>query len=138
MPVPHLDVLVVDDEVLIRWAISRTLAAAGHRVREAADAASAMAALQDGQRRPDVVLLDYRLPDTRGFDLLAAVRRVAPDSAVVMMSADPPPSMSTALAMGASSVMQKPFDMAEIEPALADAVEVTRSCLPPLAASPSS
>jgi DNA-binding NtrC family response regulator len=117
-----LDVLVVDDELLIRWAISRTLAAAGHHVREASDGASAIAALESGDPLPDAVLLDYRLPDTRGLDLLAAVRRLSPASTVVMMSADASACTAEALALGASSVMQKPFDMEDLEPALAGAV----------------
>ena len=127
MPIPQLDVLVVDDEFLIRWAISRTLAEAGHHVREAPDAASAVAVLQSGEPLPDVVLLDYRLPDTHDFDLLAAVRRLSPDSTIVMMSADPPASMARAFAMGASSVMQKPFDMEEVAPALTGARVAARA-----------
>ena len=115
-----LNVLVVDDESLIRWAIARTLSAAGHRVIEAGDGASAMAALSQGA--PDVVLLDNRLPDARGLSLLGWIRRMAPTSAVVMMTADQSPELvAQAEALGAARVMQKPFDMADVEPALIDA-----------------
>lgn len=117
----QLDVLVVDDESLIRWAISRTLAGAGHHVREAPDAASAVALLKSGEPLPDVILLDYRLPDTHELDLLATVRRLSPGSTIVMMSADPPALMTKAFALGASSVMQKPFDMDDVAPALVGA-----------------
>jgi two-component system nitrogen regulation response regulator GlnG len=113
-----LDVLVVDDEFLIRWAVARTLAEAGHCVREACDAESAIAALMGGARPPDVVLLDYRLPGTRGLELLGAVRQLSPTSTVVMMSADSHAWTTDAARMGASAVIPKPFDMEAIEAAL--------------------
>lgn len=116
-----LDILVIDDERLIRWAVSRTLAAAGHRVVEASDAASALAVLQAGPS-PDVVLLDYRLPGAHGFDLLASIRALSPSSAVVMMSADQTPdTVAEAVGRGAFAVMHKPFDMAAIESTLVKA-----------------
>ena len=60
---PRLRVLVVDDEPLIRWSLSETLEQSGHAVVEAGDAEGALRALSAG--RPfDVVLLDYRLPDS--------------------------------------------------------------------------
>lgn len=118
---PSLDILVIDDEFLIRWAIARTLVAAGHRVREAADATSALAILHAGAS-PDVVLLDYRLPGARGFDLLSSIRTLSPSSAIVVMSADQAPDTEAqAFELGAYAVMQKPFDMGAIEPALVNA-----------------
>jgi DNA-binding NtrC family response regulator len=125
---PALDVLVVDDESLIRWAVVSTLTTAGHRVREAADAAAAIAALTAGGPTPDAVLLDYRLPDTRGLDLLIRIRRLAPDTVIVMMSADQTPEMrAEALARGAAAVLQKPFDMGEIETLMSRAAVSPRS-----------
>ncbi len=117
---PHsLTVLLVDDESLVRWAISRTLARAGHVVLEAADAASALDTLRHAVASPDVVLLDQRLPDARGFDLLSKIRAVSPASAIVMMTADgTPDDEAAAIRMGVSAVMQKPFDMRDVEPAL--------------------
>ncbi len=118
---PPLDILVVDDELLIRWAVSRTLGALGHHVHEAADAASAVALLCAGAR-PDVVLLDYRLPGAHGLDLLSTIRSLSPASAIVMMSADRTPETDTeAIERGAYTVMQKPFDMGAIEQALVGA-----------------
>lgn len=117
---PHsLTVLLVDDESLVRWAISRTLAGAGHVVLEAADAASALDTLSHAVTAPDVVLLDQRLPDTRGFDLLSKIRVASPASAIVMMTADgTPDNEAAAIRLGAAAVMQKPFDMRDVEPAL--------------------
>src|SRR5689334_16545973 len=75
-----LRVLVVDDEPLIRWCVAETLNQAGHTVMEAPDAAATLQLL--GHRpAPDVVLLDFRLPDSQDLRLLADVRRLAPSAA---------------------------------------------------------
>ena len=110
-----LRVLVIDDEPLIRWAISETLRQAGHTVNEASDRATALHALAT-QPPPDVVLLDYRLPDSHGLRLLADVRRLAPAAAVLMMTAfGEDDVLEAAIALGASCVMDKPVDMHELD-----------------------
>lgn len=109
-----LHVLVVDDELLIRWSVTETLSAAGHSVAQASDGRSAMAALKS-MGDVDVVLLDYRLPDSDDLALLGRIRHAAPKAAVVMMTAYSTPEMiSGALALGAQAVMTKPFDMHEL------------------------
>jgi DNA-binding NtrC family response regulator len=108
----HLRILVVEDEALIRWSIAETLGQEGHTVMEADDAASAVRALEDAGGDIDVVLLDYRLPDSNDLGLLANVRRLQPRSAVVMMTAYGTPEVTEgALALGAYRVVGKPFDM---------------------------
>jgi DNA-binding NtrC family response regulator len=75
----------------------------------------------------DVVLLDYRLPDSNDLALLATIRRLAPSSAVVMMTAHGTPDVTRrALELGAYDVVDKPFDMSDIEPMLLSAVAATR------------
>ena len=113
---PHLRVLVVEDEMLIRWSIVETLAQEGHTVVEASDATAAVQALTDSPGPIDVVLLDYRLPDSSDLGLLADVRRLRPDSAVVMMTAYGAPEVTKgALELGAHRVVDKPFDMHGLE-----------------------
>jgi two-component system response regulator AtoC len=108
-------VLVVDDEFLIRWSISETLGAAGHEVTEAQDAASALAALERTPD-PDLVLLDFRLPDSNDLGLLAKIRSLAPASAVVMMTAFGTTEVTAgALRLGACKVLSKPFNMHDLE-----------------------
>src|SRR5262245_52177491 len=84
-PVTLFRVLIVDDESLMRWSLAQTLAAHGCDVVEAGDARSALAAIRTGRRRFDVVLLDYRLPDSQDLSLLAAIRACAPRTPVIMM-----------------------------------------------------
>ena len=115
-------VLVVDDELLIRWSISETLTAAGHEVTEAADAAAAVTALVTSPP-PEVVLLDYRLPDSDDLGLLTRIRRLAPAAAVIMMTAFGTPEMtSAALELGAREVVTKPFNMHDLADKVRDAV----------------
>ena len=110
-----LRVLVVDDEPLIRWSIAETLGAAGHQVTQAQDAASALRALADA---PDteLVLLDFRLPDSNDLGLLAEIRRMAPAAPVILMTAFGTPDVTAgALKLGASKVLNKPFNMHDLE-----------------------
>ena len=115
--VPHpLRVLVVEDEPLIRWSISETLTHVGHTVMEAGSATAAVRAMAGASDAIDVVLLDYRLPDSNDLGLLKAVREMLPRSAVVMMTAYGTPEVTAgALELGAYRVMNKPFDMHGLE-----------------------
>ena len=113
---PHLRVLVVEDESLIRWSIAETLGQEGHTIVEAGSATAAVEALTQTSAPIDVVLLDYRLPDSSDLGLLADVRRLRPDSAVVMMTAYGTPEITKgALDLGAYRVVNKPFDMHRLE-----------------------
>jgi DNA-binding NtrC family response regulator len=110
-----LHILVVDDEPLIRWSISETLGAAGHQVTEAEDAASALKVLAD-VREPDLVLLDFRLPDSNDLGLLARIRQIAPAATVILMTAFGTSDITAgALELGASRVLNKPFNMHDLE-----------------------
>ena len=123
-PIRSLCVLVVEDETLIRWSIAETLAQKGHRVVEACNADTAMQALSGVPEQIDVVLLDYRLPDSDDLRLLQSVRRLRPDSAVVLMTAfGAPEVIRGALELGAYRVLNKPFDIHGIEPLLQEAHE---------------
>jgi two-component system nitrogen regulation response regulator GlnG len=120
----HLRILVVEDEALIRWSITETLGQEGHTVLEAGNAASAVKAMEDADEDIDVVLLDYRLPDSNDLGLLASVRRLQPRSAVVMMTAYGTPDVTEgALALGAYRVVGKPFDMRGLELLVVEAHE---------------
>jgi DNA-binding NtrC family response regulator len=110
-----LQVLVVDDEPLIRWSIAETLGAAGHQVREAQDAASALDAI-GATPDLDLVLLDFRLPDSNDLGLLAKIRQLAPRAHVILMTAFGTADVTAgALSLGALKVLNKPFDMRELE-----------------------
>jgi DNA-binding NtrC family response regulator len=122
-----LTVLVVDDEALLRWAIAEVLRLAGHTVVEAACARDALDAISGQPSSFDVVLLDYRLPDSTDLCLLEHVRRRVPGSAVVLMTAYSTPALvEGALNLGAYCVLSKPFDMHGVERLVADAHRAAR------------
>ena len=115
-------VLVVDDEALIRWSLVQTLNDSGHETAEAMDAASAIRAVRDSSRPFDVALLDLRLPDSRGLELLSEVRRLAPATRVILMTAyGTPEIVQGALDMGAFLVVGKPLEMSDITALVAKA-----------------
>jgi DNA-binding NtrC family response regulator len=105
-------VLVVDDEALIRWSLTEMLGERGYAVTEAADARMAVAAIQKAVYPFDVVLLDYRLPDSADLRLLEKVRHLAPTSQVIMITAHNSPELAQgAAALGAYRVISKPFEV---------------------------
>jgi len=117
-----LRVLVVDDEGLIRWAVGEALAMGGHTVVQAGNAAAARHLVRESAEPIDVVLLDYCLPDSKGFQLLDDLHQLSPDSAVVMMTAHCDPALTAeALDHGAQRVIDKPFDLRELDAVLREA-----------------
>ena len=110
-----LHVLVVDDESLIRWSLAEALAGSGHTVTEASDGETALHALTSGTELPDVVLLDYRLPDSNDLTLLSRIRQLAPRSRVILMTAYGTPELvKGALELGAYRIVSKPFQLHEL------------------------
>jgi two-component system response regulator AtoC len=79
---PH--VLIIDDQEAIRRFLSAALEAQGYRVRGAATAAEGLAAV--AAEAPDLVLLDLRLPDRNGLEVLAELRLDHPDLPVVILT----------------------------------------------------
>jgi DNA-binding NtrC family response regulator len=109
---PASRVLVVDDEALIRWSLAEMLGERGYVVTEADNARMALAAIQQAQEPFDVVLLDYRLPDSADLRLLETVKRLAPTSQVIMITAHNSPELAQgAVALGAFRVINKPFEV---------------------------
>ena len=105
-------VLVVDDEALIRWSLAEMLGERGYAVTEAGDARMAVAAIENAEEPFDVVLLDYRLPDSADLRLLETVRHLAPTSQVIMITAHNSPELAQgAAALGAYRVISKPFEV---------------------------
>jgi DNA-binding NtrC family response regulator len=105
-------VLVVDDEALIRWSLAEMLGERGYAVTEADNARMAVAAIEKAEEPFDVVLLDYRLPDSADLRLLEKVRRLAPSSQVIMITAHNSPELAQgAAALGAYRVISKPFEV---------------------------
>jgi two-component system response regulator HydG len=116
-------VLVVDDELLIRWSLGEALTAAGFIVVEGRDAAETRKALRDETNRPDLVVLDYRLPDSDDLGLLTTIRSEAPEVPVILMTAHGTADVvNGALDLGAYRVVSKPFEMHAMASLVAEAL----------------
>ena len=115
--------LVIDDEDDIRLLMRVMLRQAGVEVEEAASATEGLARLRSSE--PDVVLLDIRLPDGDGFDILHQMKQSGQIQRVrvVMVSAHSTPSTrSRALAEGATGYVTKPFTGTELLSAVESAL----------------
>ncbi|MEO7113477.1 MAG: sigma 54-interacting transcriptional regulator [Polyangiaceae bacterium] len=104
-----LDVLLVDDDDDVRGSIAQALVRAGHRVTEAEDGDQA-AALVDSQSF-DLAICDVQMPKMDGLTLFRRVKRVAPRTAVVIMTTfGKIPDAIGSLRDGAVDYVTKPFD----------------------------
>src|SRR5262245_39346626 len=116
-------VLVVDDEALLRWSLRERLAQVGYRVLEAETGQAALDRLQDGV---DLVLLDFRLPDTDGLDLLKRIKKHDSDILVILMTAySSIDSAVEAIKHGAYHYANKPVNLDEMMILVEKALETT-------------
>jgi|tagenome__1003787_1003787.scaffolds.fasta_scaffold20473747_2 CheY-like chemotaxis protein len=117
-------VLVVEDNVDIGWLLCHALRSAGW----ATDLAHRGDLALDRLARPplpDLVVLDYRMPELTGEDVLRAIR-VHPqlsDLPIVLCSADGPRHLPADLRSMVSAVVDKPFTIAEVVAAASAAIE---------------
>jgi two-component system phosphate regulon response regulator PhoB len=108
-------ILIVEDERPIREMIAFGLKRAGFDVREAEDCRTARAALAD--KRPDLVLIDWMLPDNSGLELTRSLKREREtrDMPVIMLTARAEEADKVAgLDGGADDYMTKPFSPREL------------------------
>ena len=116
-------VLVVDDENLIRVWLESHLGDAGYQVTVAEDAGMARAAFSETP--PDAVVLDLKLPDGSGMDLLKEFLESDPDLTAIILSAHGDISTAVgALKLGAYHFLEKPPQLQELVNALAKGLEV--------------
>jgi len=108
-----MNVLVVDDEEVLRDVLTSLLRREGHTVREAATAAQAIRVFDEEPF--DVILLDLMLPDRHGLEVLRDLRRRDPTAVVVVITAYS--SIEGAIAAmkeGAFHYIPKPFQNEEV------------------------
>jgi DNA-binding response OmpR family regulator len=110
---PGARILVVDDEVSIRRTLTRLFARMGY---QAAEAASGQEALEQiGAQRFDLVILDIRMPDMDGTEVLKAARPAAPNTVFILLTAHGTlDSAIVAIRHGAFDYLVKPSPVQEI------------------------
>lgn len=108
-------VLVVDDEALVRWSLAETFGRAGYEVVEAGTSRAARAALHDSARPIAAMVLDLKLPDGPGLDVLEEARLANQFCPVVVITAyGSSDAVDRALILGAVAIIQKPFDLDQL------------------------
>ncbi len=118
-------ILIVEDDSTIRVTLSKFLARAGFEVDVADSASAAIKRVQD--RRYRLVLLDLRLPDGDGMDLIGKFHEVDDAVLVVIMTAFPEVRTAVAaLKAGAYDYISKPFDLDEMKELVERSLETSR------------
>jgi len=116
-------ILIVDDERRIRTHLTSYVRSLGYTADSAADGAEALAAL--GRRSFDVVISDVRMAGTDGIALLREVKRLAPETTVILMTAYATVAQAVeAMRAGAYDYLVKPFSLDEVKIRLERVIEV--------------
>lgn len=117
VPVPSKKsyrILIVDDETLVCWSLSRALQEEGYEVFTVETAEEALHLLK--KNGFSLVITDLRLPRITGMDLVRQVKKFYPQCKVLMISAfGTPQTRDEALKEGALKFIDKPFDIRDIK-----------------------
>lgn len=106
-------VLVVDDELLIRKSLGKVLRARGYAVDVASSGAEGLEKV--AALRPQVVILDMRLPDTDGLSVLRRARQLDPLLQIIIITAYGDVQTAVdAMKHGACDFVRKPYEMEDI------------------------
>jgi len=117
-------ILVVDDEKLVRWSLRQKLEAAGYSVLEADSCGAALALFQENL--PDLVTLDVRLPDGSGLKLLLDLKKISPNTPIIMITAyGAVEDAVKALKIGAYDYLEKPINFEKLLHSLQNALETS-------------
>jgi DNA-binding NtrC family response regulator len=109
----RIRVLVVEDDPILQAVITEVLLVGGHEVRAVDRLEGVRASMETFT--PEVVLLDWNLPDGSGTDVLPALQRDWPGTAVIMMSGSGTTNLTAeAIRDGAFSFLAKPFQVDEL------------------------
>ncbi|WDF70805.1 response regulator [Sphingobacterium oryzagri] len=106
-------ILVIEDDFMFCKLVSNYLNKNGYKAVEATDGHAAKEQLQ--QRSFDLVLVDYRLPDTNGIDLVKWIKTQQADTKIIMMSRTIDEELKNeAFALGVSAFLNKPLNPPEL------------------------
>jgi DNA-binding NtrC family response regulator len=121
---PAEKIMIVDDERLVRWSLRQKCEEWGYYVIEADAGEPALKLAQ--HESPDLVLLDVRMPDLTGIEVLDQLKKSGDARAVIMITADPQlDDVKAALKLGAYDFVGKPVDFDELHVTIKNALEAT-------------
>lgn len=107
-------VLAIDDEAVIRRLLQKELTTEEREVQVAADGVEARSMARD--QRYDVILMDLRLPDIKGLELLIEIKESVPIAEVIMITGHGDvDSAVEAMKLGAYDFISKPFNLDQLD-----------------------
>ena len=113
LPNPRRTILVVDDEPEVLRLFKRILSAEGTQILAAGTGAAALAIAR--QTPLDLVILDVKLPDVSGTDVLRRLRRIDPGVPVIIVTSyGSVETVRASMKLGAFDYLTKPFDNQEV------------------------
>ena len=106
------NILIIDDESEVRYAIRAVLEDIGHTVQEAGTGTEGLERFQEGKY--DLVICDIIMPDKEGIETIVEIRQIEPDQRIVAISGGgrikKEDYLAVAAAVGATHTISKPFD----------------------------
>jgi two-component system response regulator AtoC len=117
-------ILIIEDEKLIRWSLRQRFNEEGYAVQEAEDGRTGLNLV--AAETFDLVMLDYKLPDMTGLEVLRTIREADQDIVIVMMTAySNVENAVEAMRLGAFDYVSKPFNMDELIVTVNKALQTT-------------
>jgi two-component system cell cycle sensor histidine kinase/response regulator CckA len=119
---PITDILVIEDDAIMREAIGEWLSVAGYRVRTAGDGSAGLAVVR--MSVPALVVTDVHMPGMSGSAVIAELKQRHPEMPIIAISglfeAGCGINADAAIALGAARALVKPFKRAELLAAVAE------------------
>ena len=109
-------ILIAEDETIIRLDLRGALEAAGYEVREARDGAEAVEVARDW--RPELVMLDVRMPELDGIEAARRITAMQPVPVVLVTAYTDRKLVERAVGAGVCAYLVKPFRESEIVPVI--------------------
>jgi signal transduction histidine kinase/ActR/RegA family two-component response regulator len=116
-------ILVVEDDPDVRRVIVECLSLIGYKVTEAANGGEALAHLR--ALKPDLLVVDYAMPDMTGAEVISEARKMVGDVPVILATGYADMAAVERLA-GRPRILRKPFDIAQLGDAVSSALDGAR------------
>ncbi|MDP8223584.1 MAG: response regulator [Candidatus Lernaella stagnicola] len=108
-------VLIIEDESMLATLLHRMIERLGRSAAVATNGSDATDALESRGREIDLIILDYRLPDSLCHEMIERCRRLAPNAKLVLTSGYPLGSMENVVPEDLDGFLPKPFNFTSVK-----------------------